>query len=157
MVFDGARTLLYGGKPAPEIGGNDFSDTWAYDGNAWTQIPNTGGIPRSRHTLVWDRTVNTAIVAYGTSSTVAADNVSLFVENQWRMTFSEPFNRNYHGMAYQNHTGNSVMFGGIGPTDNYTWTLTCAPSASNPVCGDLVCASNETCQTCATDCGRCPK
>lgn len=125
MVFDGTRVLLYGGKLQHNLVGPDLSDTWSYDGTTWTEIAGAGGIERSRHVMVWDRTLHKAIVGYGTSTNVAANDVSIFNGASWLPTVHTPPGRNYSAMAYQDHLGNSVMFGGIGLAD--TWTLTCAP------------------------------
>jgi hypothetical protein len=55
MAFDAERkqTLLFGGElnqlPTPV-----FADTWAWDGQAWTQLADSGPAGRAGHTLAYD-------------------------------------------------------------------------------------------------------
>ena len=56
MAFDAERkqTLLFGGgpnQPNPEF---QFADTWGWDGQAWTQLADSGPGKRTSHALAYD-------------------------------------------------------------------------------------------------------
>ena len=49
MTDDAARSrvVLFGGTSAT----SDMSDTWEWDGEAWTQMENAGPAPRTSHAM----------------------------------------------------------------------------------------------------------
>ncbi len=49
--FRGARVVLFGGVVP---GAASFADTWVWDGEAWTQLADTGPDARSGHALAFD-------------------------------------------------------------------------------------------------------
>lgn len=62
MVFDSARgrAVLFGGGSAAGV----LSDTWEWDGQAWTQQQDTGPSARSHHAMAFDL-VHNRVVLFG--------------------------------------------------------------------------------------------
>ena len=50
FCFDGAQSILFGGRALGAI----FGDTWSWDGRYWTQRQDIGPQPRSGHALTLD-------------------------------------------------------------------------------------------------------
>jgi len=70
MVYDSARqvSLLFGGgRPAEPPDSPDLGDTWQWDGQDWTQLANSGPIPRSHHAMAFDSSRNRTVLFGGTA------------------------------------------------------------------------------------------
>jgi len=66
MVYDGARqvSILFGGRQrsADNNDQTDLGDTWQWDGEAWTQLANSGPSPRSGHGMAFDSGRNRTVL-----------------------------------------------------------------------------------------------
>ncbi|MCR9244914.1 MAG: hypothetical protein NXI31_07770 [bacterium] len=102
--------VLFGGGSLASLHG----DTWAYDGNAWTQKSTTGPSPRLAPAMATDP-VRGVVVLFG-----GADQLSNPIGETWewngtawnRQVLTEPTPRFSAGMAYDLNSTAIVMAGG---------------------------------------------
>ena len=127
MAYDSARdrTVLFGG----EIGissSTSFigSDTWEWNGIAWTQVSDIGPSARSQHRMASD---GTAVVLFGGSSFGRTAPDPLVPDtwewdgHVWRQTQDMGPSRRYgHGLSYDSARQRMVLFGGTLVIDNKT-------------------------------------
>jgi hypothetical protein len=119
LVFDSARarTLSFGGYD----GGRVFSDTWAWNGAAWTNLaPVYTPGPRLEHAMAYD-SARDRVVLFGGRSLVDSfaayyyDDTWEFDGTNWARVFPAsggPRGRSQHRMAYDAARGRVVMYGG---------------------------------------------
>lgn len=122
MAYDPARgvTVLFGGYYhswcdwAPCNQGPYFSDTWEWDGSAWTERAATGPPPRAGHVMVYD-SIREVIVLFG------GHNGSAFMNDTWewdgqawthRTPATVPPARTDAAMAFDPARGVCVLFSG---------------------------------------------
>lgn len=67
LVFQGARSALFGGFDRGLGNEQLFGSTWEWDGKHWTQKQDIGPAPRKRHAMCFD-SANRRIVLFGGSS-----------------------------------------------------------------------------------------
>ena len=106
MAFDSRRnvTVLFGGA-----GDRSYTDTWEWNGQAWSQVATTGPSNSGATQMVYDSARGVCVLFVGTfSETWEWDGV------QWvqRQTPTAPSSRHSHAMAYDSHRGRTVLFGG---------------------------------------------
>jgi hypothetical protein len=138
LAYDQARgkVVLFGGYN-PSLG-SFLSDTWEWDGSAWTQgAPGFGPVGRTGHALAYDG-ARSRVVLFGglrspfPSPTYLADTWE-WDGSTWtqRAPPARPAARSGHALAYQSARGRIVLFGGsdaLGPIrdtwewDGTTWT-----------------------------------
>jgi hypothetical protein len=88
-----ARLVLYGGWN----GQFSFTDTWAWNGSSWAQLPN-GPTARDSHAMVWDPDRGVSVVFGGFSA-----DVRELVGNTWTGPFNDvrwPPADDEHSIAY---------------------------------------------------------
>lgn len=88
-----ARLVLYGGWS----GSFSYSDTWAWNGSAWSQLPN-GPTARDSHAMVWDPDRARSVVFGGFSA-----DVRELVGSTWTGPFNDvrwPPADDEHAVAY---------------------------------------------------------
>lgn len=136
LAFDSdrSRAVLYGGAPFNTSGSGAFStlsDTWEWDGTAWTQRAVTGPGIRGQHAMAYD-SARSRIVLFGGSS----------VTDTWEWDGAEwnlrattgPSARFATAMAFDSVRARCVLFGGGGSNgespqgdtwewDGNLWTL----------------------------------
>src|SRR5256885_2359071 len=140
MAYDSRedRVLLFGGVDL--FTQNYFNDTWSYDFNAntWTNLsPPAGPSARFGHGFVYDAASDRSILYGGALATGGFSNETWaydFTNNSWsRLDTSDRPQPLFHpGMAYDGQSGETVLFGGVSPTNgelNETWSLTIVPRA----------------------------
>lgn len=118
LAFDhvSRRMLLFGGNGTNGTGAVYYRDTWAFDGQNWTQLtPRNVPTARSHHRMVADE-ARGKIVLYG-GQLVGLFDSALFEWNgaDWqRLTPAvAPVDRIVgHGLAHDSARGRTVMFGG---------------------------------------------
>jgi hypothetical protein len=128
MAFHQAtgRTVLFGGIN-PQTGGN--SDTWLFDGTAWTLAPNAGAVPapRSAPKLAYDLGRAAVLMQGGSVPSTGAP-----IDETWdwngagwqRLLVPQPSSRSRSHLAYDTLRSRMVLWGGAtqnnqGPTDTY--------------------------------------
>ncbi len=118
LAFDhvSRRMLLFGGSGANGSGAVYYRDTWAFDGQNWTQLmPSIVPAARSHHRMAADEG-RRRIVLYGGQLVGLADSALLEwngVDWQRLAPAVGPVDRIVgHGLAYDSVRGLTVMFGG---------------------------------------------
>jgi hypothetical protein len=118
MAYDGARKLvvLFGGLTAS---GERLNDTWEWDGEVWTQVADTGPIPRWAHAITFD-SVHQRIVLFGGYSPVLGLNIYLNDTWEWdgevwtQVADTGPIPRAAHAITFDSVRQRVVLFGGYG-------------------------------------------
>lgn len=136
LIQDSARgvTLAVGGRPPSDTGAS-LSDTWAWDGVAWSELaasfPSRGYIQG-----VFDSTRQLSVVYGGVnqnpSGTYSADTLERGAE-AWSSRSGTPAARANHGLAFDAARGVAILFGGFDGTwrsdlwewNGDTWTQRC--------------------------------
>jgi hypothetical protein len=127
MAYDSKRDriILFSGRVGVKRGEISFpSDTWAWDGNDWTQIEDTGPAGRSGHAMAYD-TARDRVVLFGGDSTT---DTWEFDGTTWsKATTMGPEACINCAMVYDEHQ--ILLFGGEragSPTVHFnsTWTRT---------------------------------
>lgn len=121
MVYHQAlgRTVLFGGSN-PHTGGN--SDTWLFDGTAWTLAPNLGATPSPRQAprLAYHTGRGTVLMHGGStlSNGTPLDEtweLSGFAWQQFQVP--QPSSRSRSHLAFDPARSKLVLWGGISPTN----------------------------------------
>ncbi|GAB4141811.1 MAG: hypothetical protein Fur0037_08780 [Planctomycetota bacterium] len=111
------RVILFGG----ENGTGLLSDTWEWDGQAWTPISTPTAPPASRYAAICFDSNRNEIVLFGGEGN---DGTWEYDGGDWRRvaTPHAPPARSRHAMAFDAIRGRAVLFGGIssGPLAD-TW------------------------------------
>jgi hypothetical protein len=148
LAFDGARgvAVLFGGSR----GGEEFSDTWEFDGNDWVQRSSGGPPMRESAAMVYDPDRGVTLLFGG-----YRDDPSPLVYGDtwewdgavWRESFgiAAPPTRTRAGMTYDSLNRRALLFGGrrpLSPSVEYddTWAWdglrwTALPAAPRPPSG----------------------
>jgi hypothetical protein len=113
LTYDAARrrVVLFGGDL---LDGTSAADTWAWDGDYWTQVADTGPNPRSGHGLAFD-TNFAAVVLFGGSSSSGElhGDTWLWDGSDWtQVADTGPSARTAHALAYDAARSRLVLFGG---------------------------------------------
>lgn len=124
MAFDPStgRILLFGG--ASHTTGTFFNDTWAWEGNTWTQLsPASSPSTRNGHVMSSDP-ANGEIVLYGgnlqgsrLSDTWTWDGSNWSQESP----ATNPGGRSWAAMDFNPALGLTVLFSGLGTWTDSTW------------------------------------
>jgi len=134
MVYDDDReqTILFGGNTSENPGALiRAGDTWAWDGEAWTQLDDTGPPPRASAAMAFDKARRRAVLFSGDA---APNDTWEWDGDGWtQIDVSGPPRRAQAGMTYDDLRERVVLFGGAGgPSgrlndtweyDGTTWTL----------------------------------
>jgi hypothetical protein len=98
MVYDAARQrlVLYGGRTNPQQGATVYSDTWEWNGTAWTQVATSGPGARIHFALGYDR-ANPVTVLFGGVNGSGTDlpDVWLWNGQQWTHVTPAPAANNF--------------------------------------------------------------
>jgi len=132
LAYDATRqrTVLFGG--VSKIGVIEaqfvFGDTWEWDGEAWTQVADSGPLPRAFHAMTYDskrlRTLLFGGVTERQGEFVNFADTWIWDGNEWtEQQDAGPPGRNGHRLVYDTLRDRAVLFGGT--TDakvvNDTW------------------------------------
>ena len=122
------RVLLFGG--ATTAGGTlaPLGDTWAWDGQLWTQVDDSGPAARFAAALSGD-TTRQRNVLFGGATTIpdvaALGDTWEWDGQQWTLIDqSGPTSRSGHSMTFDAARSRTILFGGIaldGTSDTTTW------------------------------------
>jgi len=127
---DNGITVAFGGVP---FSGSAFSDTWEWNGSAWTAGaligPNPGTLFNAR--MAYDRVSKKIVLFGGTGIAGSTSNSSKTWEYDTatkRWTFKTsfgPLRRSAHAMAFDPKRGSIILYGGIGDSavfgDTWEW------------------------------------
>jgi len=106
MAYDAGRdgTVMYGG--ADDSG--SMSDTWEWNGSAWTSVPVTGPGARLLGSMVYDRARQVCVLFGGSDG-----NTWIYDGIQWtRAATTGPGTRFAHQMTYDDRRERTILFGG---------------------------------------------
>jgi hypothetical protein len=122
MVYDRSRgkTVLFDGINVR---------TWEWDGSQWVQVASTGPTPRTGFALAYDAARHRTVLFGGLTNnsplTLSAETWEWDgIAWQLRSPASTPGPREEHVMAFDEHRGRTLLFGGYGGGSNYfrdTW------------------------------------
>lgn len=108
MVYDAARerVVLYGGRTSPLSTGTTYSDTWEWNGTAWTRIQAGGPGARIHFALGYDR-ARQVTVLYGGVNPGGAELLDIWEWNgqQWSHKTPAPANNFVPFFAYDEGAG----------------------------------------------------
>ena len=115
------RSVLFGGTSKIGVIEAQFvlGDTWEWDGEAWTQVADTGPLPRAFHAMTYDSKRGRTLLFGG----VVRDKQGAFVNfadtwswdgNEWtEQQDAGPPGRNGHRLVYDTLRDRAVLFGGV--------------------------------------------
>ncbi|HMI80133.1 MAG TPA: hypothetical protein VK484_15145, partial [Ferruginibacter sp.] len=127
MVYDTRRkkTVLYGGGGADFNQSVPFTDTWEFDGTAWTKITKPGPGKRLSSGFAYDEKRGLLVLFGGLGKGGFLHDTWGWDGNEWKMlSDAGPSKRAMGYMAYDKNRDRIVLFGGrLGwPNDaNDTW------------------------------------
>jgi hypothetical protein len=113
MAFDAERkqTVLFGGGPNQPDPQSQFADTWGWDGQAWTQLADSGPGKRESHALAYDGQRQRTVLFGGVP---VADTWEWDGTAWTQKADTGPPARSAHCMAYDTNRSRTVLFGGFG-------------------------------------------
>jgi len=113
MVYDATRQrlVLYGGRTNPQQSSTVYSDTWEWNGTAWTQVATTGPGARIHFALGYDRAGQKTVLFGGVSgSGTALPDVWEWNGQQWTHVAPVPAANNFVPFfAYDEGPGSLVL------------------------------------------------
>src|SRR5262245_3689164 len=129
MVYDAARKkiVLYGGGDADPSGRSVyFSDTWEWDGKAWTRVAEAGPGPRVHHAMGYDPVRRRTVLVGGYGPGGADGRTWEWNGKTWQdMGQSEVALRVSPRIVFDTGRKKLVLFGGDIkdnlPSDTYEW------------------------------------
>jgi hypothetical protein len=123
MAYDAARgqTIQFGGEVLQLGQATAGGDTWAWDGQAWTQVADTGPAARSGCSMAYDSGRQRVVLFGGRGNTDTWE----WDGSDWTQIANDgPSSRTAASMAYDNIRSRIVLFGGAPNTItlfNDTW------------------------------------
>jgi hypothetical protein len=119
VAYDSARSrvVLFGG------GANTgLSDTWEWDGTAWTQMQDEGPAARSVHAMAFDSARSRVVLFGGDGGSQLFGDTWEWDGTAWtQVQDTGPSGRSGHAMAFDTQAPRVVLFGGSALSD--TWTF----------------------------------
>ncbi|HUU84086.1 MAG TPA: thrombospondin type 3 repeat-containing protein [Phycisphaerae bacterium] len=112
--------ILFGGSN-PSLG--LLGDTWAWDGNLWTEVPASGPPARSQHAMAYAPACGSILLFGGSGETSDLDDMWWWDGSSWTeqpKSGDWPSPRRAHAMAYHENDGVIVLYGGV--SSPYPWT-----------------------------------
>lgn len=112
--------VVFGG-----IGGPQYNDMWAWNGQQWTQLPSLPAPARHASAMAFDSGRN-VIVLHGGFTDRWTSETWEYSETGWQPRGTWPgTERGFHQMTYDPNSGVTVLFGGSagsgGLRDTWTW------------------------------------
>ncbi len=129
MAYDEAnqRVILFGGWNDQE---GLLGDTWAWDGESWTEIESNSGRPAPRflHAMSYDRQKQRVVLVGGRNRDGSLPDVWVLKDDRWSPLeegLSGPGPREAHQLAYDSAGDQVVLFGGRNDAGVYDdlWAL----------------------------------
>jgi hypothetical protein len=112
IVYDDfhKKIVLFGGWD----GGEEFEDTWEWDGQKWNIISSSGPGPRISHGMTYDNSRKKVVLFGGRNSELLGDTWEWDGSNWKQASNSGPPARCDHAMTYDRTREVTVLFGGLG-------------------------------------------
>jgi hypothetical protein len=133
MAYDAATgfAVMFGGRNLTALCGNGTSgDTWVYHDGVWTSLNVTGPSPRAYSTLVYDPTIGVVLLFGGRAGALDFNDTWEFNGQAWTNVTgtvgAPPSARYVSGAAYDDSSGEVVLFGGFSLTGGFlgdTWAF----------------------------------
>ena len=127
MAYDAQRnqTVLFGGGATTAGVSHIMGDTWSWDGRNWTQLADSGPLPRTSFAMAYDSKRQRMVLFGGQTDVLAADTWQWDGAAWTRAAVTGPSARASHAMAYDSTRDRTVLFGGFLPTtalgDAWEW------------------------------------
>ena len=128
LAYDSVRAnaVLFGGFGLPPTLGCCFSDTWTWDGTAWTQrFPAHSPSLRYNHSMVFDEARGEVVLFGGfqTTGSVFLNDTWVWNGTDWtqKSPATSPSARDSFGLVYDAARQEVVLFGGGNGPKNDTW------------------------------------
>jgi len=118
MAYDAQRnqTVLFGGGATTAGVSHIMGDTWSWDGRNWTQLADSGPLPRTSFAMAYD-SKRQRIVLFGgehAASIGPAADTWLWDGAAWTQApVTGPSARYRHAVAYDSIRDRTVLFGGF--------------------------------------------
>jgi N-acetylneuraminic acid mutarotase len=113
MVFDGNRSLLFGGSDVSDFA---LAETWTFDGSDWAQIAPAASPPaRTNYAMIYDANNGRILLFGGQNKTAYFNDLWQYDGNNWSpatVVGSSPPPRALHSMTYDADDGLVFLFGG---------------------------------------------
>jgi hypothetical protein len=122
MAFDSKRnqTVLFGGISF-DFHASPLADTWAWDGENWTQLADSGPPGRTLHTLAYDSARGVTVLFGGFGANGLLGDTWVWDGANWtQKAIDGPTPRATASMAFDSTRGRTVLFGGSGDWDGVT-------------------------------------
>jgi hypothetical protein len=116
MAFDsnGGRVILFGGD---SLRSQLLNDTWAWDGEFWTQVADLGPSVRAGHAMAYDSSRQRVVLFAGKLTAQDARDTWEWDGEDWTQVADDgPAARSGHVMAFDSKRNKTVLFGG-GPRE----------------------------------------
>lgn len=136
MVFDSmrSRAVLFGGAGPVGGAGPSPTDTWEWDGGAWSLVATVGPPGRTGHGMVFDSLRGRCVVTGGFDQSSWVSGTWEWDGTAWSMVLSGmPISS--HAMAFDSYRGRTVLFGGNQngwPSQPNTWELVSTLATGTP-------------------------
>ena len=129
MAYDAQRnqTVLFGGGATTAGVSHIMGDTWSWDGRNWTQLADSGPLPRTSFAMAYDSKRQRIVLFGGQTDVLAADTWQWDGAAWTRAAVTGPSARASHAMAYDSTRDRTVLFGGNDETtdavlgDTWEW------------------------------------
>jgi hypothetical protein len=109
---------LFGGFDGDE----QLADTWEWDGEAWTQVEDTGPSARARHALAYDAARARVVLFGGEGAGDLFGDTWEWDGDEWtQVADSGPSPRRGHAMCFVAPAERTVLFGGSAESDTWAW------------------------------------
>jgi tetratricopeptide (TPR) repeat protein len=111
MVFDTRRSriVMFGGWGASGL----LNDTWAWDGQRWTQLSDRGPAPRFAARMAYDANRDRVVLFGGRGQSSDFGDTWEFDGQVWRqLEVAGPSIRNIHEMVFDPRSRSVLLFGG---------------------------------------------
>lgn len=119
MAFDSQRnqTVLFGGSGG-RGGGFFLADTWAWDGENWTQLADSGPSGRNLHGLAYDSARGVTVLFGGVGASGLLTDTWEWDGTSWtQKADAGPSARATAPLAFDSTRSRTVLFGGSGDYD----------------------------------------
>jgi hypothetical protein len=112
------RAVLHGGYNYADY----FADTWEWDGEAWTQMADTGPVGRSAHAAAFDSKRQHVVLYGGIQATQMLHDTWVWDGGDWTQEEDAgPTARFSHNLAYDPTRDRVVLFGGAQLAEQYSY------------------------------------
>lgn len=118
MVYDASRSriVLYAGETGDFPDGTTFTDTWEWDGQAWTKRADAGPPSRVHQSVTYDRARSRSVLYGGFNIATVTElrDIWEWTGSAWTQTaFSTASGSIARGIEYDEKTGSNLLFSAL--------------------------------------------